>query len=617
MNRRTARLPAAFACALAVAASGEIPRASADVTPGLVAPSLRAGATTLTLAGTGRAGNDDGPAAQATFMLPTVVRYGADGTLYVLDTAGQRVRAISPAGVVSTVAGGGDVTADGLAAVGGYQDGPAASARFNDPTGLAVGPDGALYVGDTDNHCIRKIKDGVVSTFVGKREVAGHQSGAAARVTLTAPMGLAFDAAGNLWVADNGAGIRKILPNGRTYTLTLPAKYGNQFTDVAVYEAPGVHRLFGAAEFGMMTYDLAKHEPQAVPGVYEGSTSIHPYALLPLAVDEVISADPGWNAVRYLRLEQPPAMVYALSRIVAGSQLQPPGINGGFRDGEPGNALFSSPTGVALAPNGDIVVADAGNRRIRVIPAIDRRRAIAQPLPQQIDRSEYTIVYIGNSYAFWDSMWEDSIPGTIERRLNADRAALGISRPVRVLAARFDGSGITAKLQFIREVLADSGPDLILWSFNGFDLGAEQQAQSAKHLSIEQTADALSLSLGDARTYLAAKNVALFAAAQPVGIGFSPTEATYSKLDLQFWRPFDQTGTYIEGLIEKAIAKSGVPAALTFADFDAYEKGDRPVPLYDSIEGGYHFNPAGNAFYAGLLVRALEARKPWVQPPAK
>ena len=140
MNRPTCSLLATLSFAASVAPSG----LRADVTPGLVAPSLRPGVSTTTLAGTGRAGNDDGPGDRATFMLPTVVRYAADGTLYVVDTAGQRIRAISPAGVVTTVAGGGEPTPDGLAVAGAYRDGPAASARFADPTGLALGPDGAL-----------------------------------------------------------------------------------------------------------------------------------------------------------------------------------------------------------------------------------------------------------------------------------------------------------------------------------------------------------------------------------------------------------------------------------------------------------------------------------------
>ena len=405
------------------------------------------------------------------------------------------------------------------------------------------------------------------------------------------------------------------MPNGRAYTLKLPAKYPTQFTDVAMYEARGIKRLFGAAEFGMMTFDYATRKDNAIPGVYEGSTSIHPYSLLPLAADEVLSADPGWNAIRYLRIASPPEMVYDFSRIVAGSQLYPAAFTGGFRDAVPGESLFSSPTGLALAANGDIAVADAGNRRIRIVPAIDRRHAIAAPIPQTIDHSYFTVVYIANSYAFWNSMWDDSIPGIIEHKLNDERAALGIDRPVRVIAARFDGSGITAKLQYIKETLADSGPDMIVWSFNGFDLGAEQQAQ--KNLSIEQTADYLATTLTDLQKYLAARNTALFAGAQPIGISFSPTEATYGKLTISSWRPMDQTGTYIEGLIEKAVKKSGVPSALTFSAFDDYEKSARPVPLYDTIQGGYHFNPAGNAFYAGLLVNALEAQKPWAKFPSK
>lgn len=579
---------------------------------GLAAPSLQPGRTTVTLAGTGRAGNADGPGPAASFMLPTVLRYAPDGTLYVVDTAGQRIRAIDPQGNVTTVAGGGEPAKDGLSVIGGHVDGPAANARFNDPTGLAIGPDGALYVADTDNYCIRKIAGGLVTTFVGRAGVRGKQNGPAAKVTFTAPMGLTFDKDGNLWVADEGVGIRKVLPNGRTFTLHLTPDYGNAFTDVQIHETPAGRRLYAAMPSGVLDLNYVTRASVSVATTAEGSGVLRPYTLLALSGDEVLTAEPSLNVLRYVRLVRPPVALYAFSRVVAGNQNQRPDLSGGYRDGLPGDAFFASPTGLALAPNGDIAVADAGNRRIRMVPAIDRRRALTEPVPQHFDRAYFNVVYIGNSYAFWNAMWDDSIPGTIESRLNAERAALGIDRPVRVTAARFDGSGVTAKLQYVKESLADAGPDMILWSFNGFDFGAEAAAQSAKHLTLEQTADVLASILRDLAATLAGKKIAFFAGTQPVGIAFAPAESTFPKLISPSWRPFDQNGLYIESLIERAVATSGVPSVLSLSTFEEFERGPRPTPLFEPVEGGFHFTPAGNAFYADILVRALETQKPWL-----
>ena len=109
-----------------------------------------------TLAG-GREGSADGAGAQASFHTPSGLAIDADGNLYVADTGNNRIRKVTPEGVVSTIAG------DGTA---GYADGPSAQARFNGPIGVAVDKDGNVYVADSYNDRIRKIsKDGQVTTL--------------------------------------------------------------------------------------------------------------------------------------------------------------------------------------------------------------------------------------------------------------------------------------------------------------------------------------------------------------------------------------------------------------------------------------------------------------------
>src|SRR5215469_5504244 len=90
-------------------------------------------ATVSTFAGSGLAGIADGPAASASFLEPEGVAVAPDGDLYVADTAAQRIRRITPQGIVSTVAGSGAIDDSHLYVPGGFRNGPVASARFNRP----------------------------------------------------------------------------------------------------------------------------------------------------------------------------------------------------------------------------------------------------------------------------------------------------------------------------------------------------------------------------------------------------------------------------------------------------------------------------------------------------
>jgi hypothetical protein len=122
-----------------------------------------------TVAGSGVPGFADGPAAEARFnspqgiaitpYTPRTIRYGVHGIVYVADTLNHRVRTIDRDGNVTTLAGGRV----------GHRDGPVATARFNEPSSVAVDTSGDLYVVDRQNHCIRLInmKTMVVSTFAG------------------------------------------------------------------------------------------------------------------------------------------------------------------------------------------------------------------------------------------------------------------------------------------------------------------------------------------------------------------------------------------------------------------------------------------------------------------
>ncbi len=152
--------------------------------------------TVATYAGTGTAGHLDGPAASAKLNQPFGLAVGPDDTLFVSEGGNRRVRAIAPDGQVSTLAG------DGVAA---YADGEGALARFRTPAGLALEDGVALYVADPGDHRIRKIDltrpTHDVSTFAGDG-TGGFQEGAALLARFKRPIGLARTADGTLFVAD-------------------------------------------------------------------------------------------------------------------------------------------------------------------------------------------------------------------------------------------------------------------------------------------------------------------------------------------------------------------------------------------------------------------------------
>jgi sugar lactone lactonase YvrE len=152
--------------------------------------------TVTTIAGTaGASGNADGAGAAARFNNPGNVAVGADGTLYVTDSGNHTIRKITPAGIVTTLAGTAGVT--------GNADGVGAAAQFNQPWGIAVDTAGNVYVADTENYLIRKITPaGAVGTLAGTRGSRGTVDGDQATATLLGPRGMAIDAAGNLYITD-------------------------------------------------------------------------------------------------------------------------------------------------------------------------------------------------------------------------------------------------------------------------------------------------------------------------------------------------------------------------------------------------------------------------------
>ena len=175
---------------------------------------ITAAGVVTTLAGlAANVGSVDGTGSAARFRYPSGVAVDATGNVFVADHFNFTIREVTPAGVVTTLAG--------LAGVGGSTDGTGSAARFNGAYGVAADGAGNVYVADSGSHTIRKITPaGVVTTLAGLATISGSADGTGSAARFLNPNGIAADVAGNVYVADTfNHTIRKVTPAGVVTTL--------------------------------------------------------------------------------------------------------------------------------------------------------------------------------------------------------------------------------------------------------------------------------------------------------------------------------------------------------------------------------------------------------------
>ena len=325
--------------------------------------------TTIAGDGTADSGGDGGPATSAHLYYPVEVAIAGSGTLYITDNS-HRVRKLTPAGIISAVAGTG---------VAGYNGdgGAAAAVQLHYPRALALDSAGNLYIADMLNHRIRMVAaDGTISTLAGTG-VAGYSGngGPATSAQLHSPEGIAFDSAGSLYISDSqNYRIRKVTADG---IIHFVAGNGTGGYEPAAGLAASAWVLAGdicAGAYGDVYFVngevVRKITPEGIISNVAGRQSAGfngdglPASATHLNVPEGIAFDrdgnlyiaDSWN--HRIRKVTPAG---AVSTFVGNGI---PGISG---DGGYSTSQVSFPNGIAFGPDGSLYIADKGNHRVRKV----------------------------------------------------------------------------------------------------------------------------------------------------------------------------------------------------------------------------------------------------------
>jgi len=309
-----------------------------------------------TAAGQGQAGYRDGAARQALFDGPAGVAVVGEVT-YIADSRNNAVRMLRD-GQVTTLAGGSKEP--------GYADGPRGVARFSGPAGIAVGPGGELFVSDTGNHRIRRVKaDGAVSTYAGAatpkddlgRETGGYREGRAAQAEFRYPVGMTADDSGTVYVADAGNhAVRRISPSGEVTTVAVEGKLQSP---TSICFAPDGSMWVSDTGGGRVWTGPAGGPLRKWQEKGEASKRFLPAGLAPTADGagrdqlHVYLADSGGHCL--YRIEGAELVLVAGAGDAAA----------GSSDGGGDVARFLCPAGLASGGAGDLYLADYGNNVIR------------------------------------------------------------------------------------------------------------------------------------------------------------------------------------------------------------------------------------------------------------
>ena len=271
-------------------------------------------------AGSTSAGYADGPAVAALFNTPEGITFDASGNLLVADGGNNLIRQIAPDGSVTTVAG---------STAAGDADGTGSAASFNAPLDVAVDASGDIFVADGDNKAIRKISSsGAVTTLAGSPSAA----------TFSWPTGIAVDSAGNVIVMDNGA--NKVLKITQAGVVTTVAGTGSTGST----NGAGSQATFGST------------------GPHDPLHAVIQYGPAGIVVDKfgyIFVVDRGNNEIRMIT---PSGVVSTL--------VGQPGQTWGSSNGIGSAALFDTPAHIAMDSNANLYVTEDGNSDVRLLAPV-------------------------------------------------------------------------------------------------------------------------------------------------------------------------------------------------------------------------------------------------------
>ncbi len=316
---------------------------------------------------------DGGPATSASFLVPSAISLVGDGSYYILDTGDSRIRKVSAAGIITTVAGNGNYlfsSGDG---------GPATSAQIDAPLGVAVDAGGNLYLSEQSNR-IRKVSNGGTISTVAGSDVTGYSGdgGLATDAEINRPWGVAVSAGGAIYIADwNNAVVRRVTTNGIISTVAgsatliagssdgVPATSEDIGNPVSVavdgagnfYIAGGQFRLREVSPTGIIT-TLAGTGWEGNSG--DGGPAIS--AMIDAA--QGMAIDAGGNF--YLSFDSGRVRKITAAGII--TTIVGTGVEGYAGDGSVAtNAELNHPGGVAVDADGNLYIADQENHRIRKV----------------------------------------------------------------------------------------------------------------------------------------------------------------------------------------------------------------------------------------------------------
>jgi len=318
-----------------------------------------------TLAGNGRLGYADGQGNKAQFNVPIRLALDKDGNIIVSDIFNNCIRKVTPEGVVSTVAGTKE---------GGYIDGDVKEAKFGAPHGVGVDSKGNIFVCDLSSSTIRKISFDrkKVSTFAGSGK-PGYKDGKGKEAEFSFPHAVAVDKNDNLFIADiSNHCIRKITPEGVVTTFAGSREKGfldgdvksakfNMPIDVAVDGDGNVYvvdignqRIRKVTAKGEVVTLAGNGKPGCVNGKGEEAQFNGPHGIVVDKKGNVIIAE----LYNYdIRLISPEGVVSTL----CGDGEK------GDADGECEKARFNQPGGVTIDREGNVIIADLYNHKIKKI----------------------------------------------------------------------------------------------------------------------------------------------------------------------------------------------------------------------------------------------------------